>query len=121
MIFYCLNCLHSFATEKKRESHKKVYENEEQCQVVMPSEDTKILEFNQYQKNDKSPLIIYAVLECLIEKNDGCKNNSGNSPRTKVSEHILTGFSMSIISSFKSIEKKHEVINKRTAEIISKC
>ena len=22
--FYCLNCLHSFATENKRESHKKI-------------------------------------------------------------------------------------------------
>ena len=27
---------------------------------VMPSEDTKMLEFNQYQKSDKAPLIIYA-------------------------------------------------------------
>ena len=33
---------------------------------MMPSEDTKILEFNQYQ---------YADLECLIQKVDGCKNN----------------------------------------------
>ena len=24
--FYCLNCLHSFATENKRESHKKYVE-----------------------------------------------------------------------------------------------
>ena len=39
----------------------------------MPSEDTKILEFNQYQKSDKAPFIIYAGLECIIEKTDGCK------------------------------------------------
>ena len=26
----------------------------------MPSEDTKTLEFNQYQKSDKAPSIIYA-------------------------------------------------------------
>ena len=39
----------------------------------MPSEDTKILEFNQYQKSDKVPFIIYAYLECIIEKIDGCK------------------------------------------------
>ena len=25
--FYCLNCIHSFATENKRQSHKKVCEN----------------------------------------------------------------------------------------------
>ena len=34
----------------------------------MPSEDTKMLEFNQYQKFDKVPLIIYADLECIVEK-----------------------------------------------------
>ena len=39
----------------------------------MPSEDTKILEFNQYQKSDKAGFIIYAYLECLIKKIDGCK------------------------------------------------
>ena len=37
----------------------------------MPSEDTKVLEFNQYQKSDKAPVIIYADLECMIETIDG--------------------------------------------------
>ena len=49
----------------------------------MSSEDTKILEFNQYQKSDKAPFIIYADLECIIEKIDECKNNSENSSTTK--------------------------------------
>ena len=75
----------------------------------MPSEDTKILEFNQYQKSDKGPFIIYADLECLIEKIDGCKNDPENSSTAKVGEHIPSGFSMSTISSFKSIENKHNV------------
>ena len=34
----------------------------------MPFEDTKILEFNQYQKD----------LECIIKKIDECKNNPKN-------------------------------------------
>ena len=54
----------------------------------MPSEDTKILEFNQYQKSDKAPFIIYAGLECIIEKTDECKNNPENLSSTKVSEQI---------------------------------
>ena len=33
----------------------------------MSSEDTKILEFNQYQKSEKTTLIIHVDLECLIE------------------------------------------------------
>ena len=54
----------------------------------MPSEYIKILEFNQSQKSDKAPFVIYAVLECLIGKIDECKNNPKNSSQTKVSEHI---------------------------------
>ena len=45
----------------------------------------------------------------MIEKTDGCKNNPENSFATKVSEHIPLGISMSTISSFKSIENKHNV------------
>ena len=38
----------------------------------MSSKDTKILEFNQYQKSDKAPFVTYAALECLTEKIDDC-------------------------------------------------
>ena len=55
----------------------------------MPSEGTKTLEFNQYQKRDKAPFIIYEDLECMVQKIDECKNNPENSSTTKVSEHIL--------------------------------
>ena len=48
--FYWLDCLCSIATKNKIESHKKVYENKTVCNVVMPSEDIKISEFNQFQK-----------------------------------------------------------------------
>ena len=75
----------------------------------MPSEDYKILQFNQNKKSDKIPFTIYADLECIIEKIDGCKNNPENPSTTNVSEHILSGFSMSTISSFRSIENKHDV------------
>ena len=75
----------------------------------MPSDDTKILKFKQYQKSDKEPFIIYADLECITEKIDVCKNNPENSFTTKVSKHIPSDFSMSTISSFRSIENKHDV------------
>ena len=101
--FYCLNCFHYFATENKRESHEKVRENKDFCNIVMPSEGTKMLEFNQYQKSHKAPFIIYTDSECLLETIDGCKNNPENLFTTKVGEHIPSGFSMPTISSFRSI------------------
>ena len=71
----------------------------------MPFENTKILKFNKYQIYDKAPCIIYADLECIIEKIEGCKNNLDssrlffNSSTTKLSKHIPSWFLMSTISS----------------------
>ena len=54
--------------------------------MQMSSDDTKILEFNQNQKYDKTPFIIYRDYECIIEKIDECKNNRENSSTSKVSD-----------------------------------
>ena len=62
----------------------------------MSSEDTKLSEFNQYQKFDKVTSIVHANLECIIEKIEGLKNNPENSSTSKVSEHMLSGFVYSI-------------------------
>ena len=75
--FYFLNCLHSFRTKYKFDSHKKVCENKDFYNVIMPS-DKKIFEFNQFQKSDKVPFVTCADLECLVEKIDGCKSNCEN-------------------------------------------
>ena len=86
--FCYFNCFHSFRTKSKLESHKKVCENKDFCNAVMPSEDTKILELNQYRISDKALFIIYVGLESLIVKTDGCKSNPEKSFMKKVSEHI---------------------------------
>ena len=44
----------------------------------MHLEDTEIFQFNENQKSDKAPFVIYAHLVCLIEKIDGCKTNPQN-------------------------------------------
>ena len=75
----------------------------------MPFEDTKILEFSQYEKSDKVPSTIYANLECIIEKIDGCKIDLENSSTRNVNEHTPAGFSMYTISLLRSIEDKHDI------------
>ena len=50
----------------------------------MPSEDTKILEFYQYHKSDKTLSIIYADLESLIKEMNGSRGNLEKSVTTKV-------------------------------------
>ena len=44
----------------------------------------KLLEFNQYMKSDKLPYIIYADIESLITKIEGCANNAENSSTAKI-------------------------------------
>ena len=105
--FYCLNCLHSFRTENKLKSHEKVCKNKDFCGTIMFSEKDKILEFKQYMKSNKMPYIIYADLESLIRKTDGCKNNPENSSTTKIGEHIPCGYLMSTIWGIDHIEDKH--------------
>ena len=75
----------------------------------MPYEDTKILEFNKYQKSDKEPFLIYAYLDFIIEKIEGCKNNIENLSTTNVRKNIPSSFSIPTISSFSSIKNKHDV------------
>ena len=41
----------------------------------MPEEYNKILKYNQGEKSMKIPFIIYADLECLLEKMNTCHNN----------------------------------------------
>ena len=41
----------------------------------MPEEDNKILKYNPGEKSLKVPVIIYADLECLLEKIDTSQNN----------------------------------------------
>ena len=46
---------------------KMLCENKDFCNLIMPSKDTRILEFNQYQKSDKATFITYADLKWIIE------------------------------------------------------
>ena len=75
----------------------------------MPSEDTKILQFNQNAKSDEAPFIIYADLELIIEKINRYKNNPENSSTRKVKKYIPSGFSMSTIFLLRSMKNKHDV------------
>ena len=58
---FCRNCLHSFTKENKCKSHKKGCENTKFCNFIFPSEDNQTLEFNHYQKSDKSFIQILNV------------------------------------------------------------
>ena len=92
--FYCLNCFHAYTTKNKLETHKKICENHDYCHVEMPNEDNKIIKYNQGEKSIKSPFIIYADLECLLEKTNTCYNNPKESSTTEINKHTPSGYSL---------------------------
>ena len=89
--FSYLNCLHSFRTENRLQSHEKPCKNKDFSEIVMPPEKYNILEFNQYMNSDKMPYIIYADIDFLTKKIDGCANNPENFSTTKIGKHTPCG------------------------------
>ena len=65
---YCLSCFQSYTTDKKLRKHEKVCENHDFCHLKMPDEDNKILKYVSGEKLLKVPFVIYADLECLLNK-----------------------------------------------------
>ena len=65
---------HSYRTENKLKKHEKVCSNHDYCYVEMPNEDNKTLKYNHGEKSMRVPFIIYADLECLLEKMHSCQN-----------------------------------------------
>ena len=50
----------------------------------MPNEDNKILKYNYGEKSLKASFIIYADLECLLEKMHSCQNNPEKSQEQRL-------------------------------------
>ena len=66
--FYCLNFFHSYSTKEKLEKHEKVCNDHDCCYVKILNDNNKILKYNHGEKSMRSPFVIYADLECVLEK-----------------------------------------------------
>ena len=95
-----MNGFHSYSTENKLNSHKKVCENHDYCNIEMPSNDDNLINYNKGKKSLKLPFIIYADLECLLEKISTCYNNPDLSSTTKINQHVPSGYSIFTNCSF---------------------
>ena len=104
--FYCLNCFHSYRTKNKLEAHKKIWENHDYCHVEMPTNDNNTIKYNQGEKSIKLAFIVYADLECLLEKMSTCYNTPEKSSTTKVNKHEASGYSIFTYCSFDKSKNK---------------
>ena len=72
----------------------------------MLNEDNKIGKYNQGEKSIKSPFIIYADLECLLEKMSTCYNNPEESSTTEINKHTPSGYLLFTHCSFDKAKNK---------------
>ena len=92
--FYCLNCFHSYRTKNKLKKHERLCRDHHFCYVKTPDEDNNILKYNPGEKSLKVAFIIYADLECLLQKIDTCNNNPEKSYTEKKAKRKPSGYSL---------------------------
>ena len=106
--FYCLNCFCAHSTKNKLEEHKKICENNKYCNVETPTKDNNTIKYNQGEKSIKLPFLIYADLECFLEKKGTCQNNPNESSTTEINKHIPSGYSLFTHCSFDKSKNKRD-------------
>ena len=72
----------------------------------MPTKDNKIIKYNHGEKSMKLPFVIYADLECLLEKMSTCQNNPNKSSTAKINKHTPSGYSLFTHCSFNESKNK---------------
>ena len=60
----------------------------------MLEKDHKIFKYKHDEKSLRAPFVIYADLECLLEKMSICHNNPEKSSTTKVNKYTPSGYSL---------------------------
>ena len=71
----------------------------------MPTKDN-IIKYNQGEKSIKLPFVIYADLECLLEKMSTCYNNPNKSSTTEINKRTPSGYSIFTHCSFDKTKNK---------------
>ncbi|XP_026828646.1 uncharacterized protein LOC105279427 [Ooceraea biroi] len=72
--YICDQCLHYFPTEERLSAHTIDCETINDCAIVLPSEDDKLLAFRNYKRKERAPFVVYVDLECTLEKNEQAKD-----------------------------------------------
>ena len=86
--------------ENKLRKHERICNGHDFCYLRMPTEDKKNLEYIPGEKSLRVPFIIYADLECLLQKINSCQNNPKKLHTEKKATHRPSGYSLITCCSF---------------------
>ncbi|XP_025268460.1 uncharacterized protein LOC112639278, partial [Camponotus floridanus] len=68
--YICDRCLHYFSSDDKLQSHTVDCGEMNDCAIRLPSDKDKWLEFNNYNRKERLPFVVYADLECVLTKTE---------------------------------------------------
>ncbi|XP_020298282.1 uncharacterized protein LOC109862613, partial [Pseudomyrmex gracilis] len=74
--YICDRCLHYFRTSDKLAAHTVDCEQLNNSAVILPAEGKNRLKFENYNNKEQVPMVVYADLECVLEKQDKEENAS---------------------------------------------
>ena len=95
---FCMHCLQCFSSDRVLKEHEDncIKVNGTQA-VKMPDKDNNILKFNNHQKQQKVPFVIYADFEAITEKISGCQPNNNKSYTEAYQKHIDCGYGYKVV------------------------
>ncbi|XP_026826253.1 uncharacterized protein LOC113562126 [Ooceraea biroi] len=66
--YICDRCLHYFSSSGRLKAHSVDCTKLNDCVIVLPKEDDKWLRFDNHSRKERMPFVVYANLECALEK-----------------------------------------------------
>ncbi|XP_036148439.1 uncharacterized protein LOC118647504 [Monomorium pharaonis] len=66
--YICDRCLHYFDSEQKLQSHAADCNRMNDCAILLPNEKDKWLKFRNPEHKERLPFVVYADLECVLQK-----------------------------------------------------
>ena len=87
---FCERCLHGYTTKERLERHKPECKGllKTATRTEMMKEGENKMVFKNYYKQMKTPYVVYADFECVLEKIDGCERNPDKSFTVKTEHHV---------------------------------
>ncbi|XP_076674650.1 uncharacterized protein LOC143372385 [Andrena cerasifolii] len=75
--FICDRCLHYFGNAEKLEAHTVDCREMNDCAILLPSQDNNLLSFDGHGRKEGLPFVVYADLECILEKTEDVQKDAG--------------------------------------------
>nr|XP_034192558.1 uncharacterized protein LOC117609909 [Osmia lignaria] len=66
--YICDRCLHYFYAEEMLLKHTKDCMKMNDCAIILPSSEDKIIKFDNFCHRERHPFIVYADFECMLKK-----------------------------------------------------